>query len=181
MKRSFWIVLAWPCLAALLLAQPVFEPARPAMGELQSNIQSELETHGDRVMGQDAYRWSTRLETISGCRAELRVRATNSVGEKVVHDDSIRFSLGAIERYEIGRQKNWLALPCVGHEKCISTISTCTKTTKDGIVINCSNSGRKQEESFSLQFDGDAGAASRLERDFRRAVELCREAAPAGF
>lgn len=181
MNRSFWIAVALPCAAALLLAQPAREPDRPALRELESNIQSELESHGDRVMGHDAYRWSTRLETISGCRVELRVRATNSIGEKIVHEDSIRFSLGALERFEIGSQKNWLALPCVGHEKCISTVSICTKTTKDGIVVDCSSKSEKREESFSLQFDGDAGAASRLDRDFRRAVELCHEATPAGF
>jgi hypothetical protein len=181
MKRSFWIALALPSVAALLLAQPAREPDRPILQELQSDIQSELESHGDRVMGQEAYRWSTRLEGISDCRAELRVRATNRVGEKTVHEDSIRFSLGAIERYEIGWQKSWLALPCVGHEKCISTVSTCTKTTKDGIVVDCSSRSEKREESLSLQFDGDAAAASRLERDFRQAVELCHKAAPVGF
>lgn len=181
MKRSFWILAALPCVAALLLAQPLHDPDRPVLRELATNIQSELESHGDRVMGQDAYRWSTRLETISGCRAEIKVRATNRIGEKIVHDDSIRFSLGAIERFEIGRQKSWLALPCAGHEKCITTVSTCTKTTKDGIVVDCSSRSEKREDSLSLQFDGDAGAASRLEQDFREAVELCHEAAPVSF
>jgi hypothetical protein len=181
MSRSFWIAFALPCATALLLAQPLREPDRPAMRELESNIQSELESHGDRVMGHEGYRWSTRLETISGCRAELRVRATNSVGERTVHEDSIRFSLGAIERLEIGPEKNWLSLPCVGHEKCISTVSTCTKTTKDGIVVDCSSNGERREERFSLEFDGDAGAASRLDRDFRQAVKLCHEAAPVEF
>jgi hypothetical protein len=181
MNRPFLIAFALPCAAALLLAQPVREPSRPVLRELESSIQLELESHGDRVMGHDAYRWRTRLEAISDCRAELKVRATNSIGEQTVHEDSIRFSLGAIERFQIEPQKSWLALPCVGHQKCISTVSTCTKTTKSGIVVDCSTNGEKREESLALQFDGDAGAASRLERDFRRAVELCREAAPAGF
>ena len=181
MNRSCRVALLLPCLAALLLARPMREPARPALNDLESDIQAELESHGERVMGKEAYRWSTRLEKISDCRAELKVRVTSNLGDTVVRTDSVQFSLGALQTYGLELQKNWLVLPCAGHEKCISSISTCTKTTKGGIVVDCTTVSQKREESFSLQLDGDSAASSRLERAFRQAVNSCHEPTTVSF
>jgi hypothetical protein len=115
MNRAAWITFALPCLATLLLAQPVQEASRPTLRELESVIQAELEGHGDRVMGKDAYHWSTRLERFDNCRAQLTVTVTSTLRELIVRIDHVSFSLGAIERLEIEPQKNWLALPCAEH------------------------------------------------------------------
>jgi hypothetical protein len=39
-----------------------------------SAIESELEGHGERVMGKEMIHWSTRLEKVEDCRAEFTVR-----------------------------------------------------------------------------------------------------------
>jgi hypothetical protein len=177
MSRSYWISFVVPCLATLVLAQPV----RPTLRELEFNIQAELEAHGERVLGQEAYRWSTRLENISNCRAELTVQVTSNVGGNTVRTDRVRFSLGALEPYGI-MEKNWLELPCAGREECIfSSSSTCTKKTTEGVAIDCTTVSRKREDSFVLQLDGDAAASSRLEHGFRQAIELCHDPAAVTF
>jgi hypothetical protein len=181
MSRSCWIALVMPCFAALLLAQAAQAQARPPIEELESQIRAELESHGERVLGKEAYHWSTRLETISECRAEFTVRVVNNVGEPVTRTDRVRFSLGALEPYEIEQQNNWLVLGCAGHEKCISSVSTCTKKTREGIVVDCTSAGEKREDSFTLQLDGDEGASSRLERAFRQAAKSCHEPAAVTF
>jgi len=181
MSRSCWIALAMPCFAALLLALPAQDPARSASEELESKIRTELESHGERVLGKEAYHWSTRLDAISGCRAEFTVRVVNNLGEPVTRTDRVRFSLGALEPHDIDRQNNWLVLGCARHEKCISSVSTCTKKTREGIVVDCTSAGEKREDSFTLQLDGDEGASLRLERAFRQAADACHEPAAVTF
>ena len=178
MNRFYRIIFVALCLTVRLFAQA---PARPAMHELESNIQAELESHGERVLGQEAYRWSTRLERISDCRAEFTVRETSNVGGTTVRTNSVRFSLGALETYGIILQKNGLELPCAGREKCILSSSTCTTKSTDGVVSDCTTVNRKREDSFLLQLDGDAAASSRLERVIRHAIGLCHEPAAVRF
>lgn len=181
MNRFRWIAVALPLFATLLLAQPAPEPDRPGLRELEYSIQAELQNHGERVMGKEMLRWSTRLERISNCRAEFTVRVTSNYGEPTVHSEKVSFSLGAIGRFEIAEDKNWLQLPCAGNEKCVSSFSACSKRTKEGIVVDCSASSQKRQEVFTLQFDGDAAASARLKQYFSRAIEVCHEGAPSGF
>ena len=182
MSRFYsFIIFLVMCLSARLFSQTAQERVRPTMHDLESKIQTELETHGERVLGEGAYRWSTRLDKISDCRAEFTVRITNAVGGTTVRTDNVRFSLGALETYGITSKKNGLELPCAGHEECIVTFSTCIKTTEDGITIDCTNTSRKREDSFLLQMDGDAAAFSRLEQTLRQAIGRCHEPADVRF
>jgi hypothetical protein len=182
MKRSFWLAFALPSLAAMLLAQPAWETSpRASIDEAASTIRVELERHGDRVLGHETYRWSTRLEKFADCRVEFSVRVTSNFGEPSVRVESVNFSLGALEPYGIAVQKKGLELPCAGKEKCIFSISTCSKKSKEGIVTDCATASQRREEYFALQFDGDAAAASRLERAFREAANHCREPQSVNF
>jgi hypothetical protein len=175
MKRSFLLTIGLVPLTALLFAQPAEESSpRASFNELAATIQKELASHGERVLGQETYRWSTRLEKMEDCRVELSVRVTNHFGDATARTESVNFSLGALEPYRIELKKSWLELPCAGREKCIYSTSTCSRKSKDGIVTDCASASPKRIESFSLEFDGDAASASRLEQAFHQAVDLCR-------
>ncbi len=153
------------------------------MENLTAAIQAELDNHGDRVVDHGLFGWSTRLNKIEMCRAELSVRVTNTNNkdETSVRTETVNFSLGAIEPYEFQLEKNYLELPCARHEKCVSSSATCISTTKGGIVIDCATQSRKRTESLLLEFDGDVAAAARLEQDFRQAVDFCHELEPVTF
>jgi hypothetical protein len=182
MKRSFLLAVALPYFAALLLAQTAGEAQpRVSLDKLAATIQTELDAHGERVLGHDVYHWSTRLEKIADCRAELSVRVASNVGEITVRTETVNFSLGALEPYSIGLQKNWLELPCAGGQKCIFSTTTCSRTTKDGMVIDCTTASQKKVDAFALQLDGDVAASSRLERAFRQAIDICRQPIPVTF
>lgn len=175
MKRSVFTAFLLPFLASLGIAQPPPASRSVVLRDLAGTIQTELESHGERMLGQETYRWSTRLDRIANCRAELSVRVVSNLGESTVRTESVNFSLGAVEPYNIVLKKNWLELPCVSGQKCIFSTSTCSRKSKDAIVTDCTTASQKRVESFSLQLDGDADAATRLEQAFRQAVALCRE------
>jgi hypothetical protein len=176
MKRLILLVLVLPSLAALLLAQPAQDaPPRAELQELEATIQTELQSHGDRVLGAEVYRCSTRLEKVAACRVEFSVRVVSALGDTTVRTETLNFSLGALEPYSIALTKNHLELPCAGGEKCVFSTNTCSKTTKDGVVTGCGTASEKHVDTFSLPLDGDAAAASRLERTFRQAIILCHQ------
>ena len=182
MKRFLLVAIALPFCAALLLAQSVRDAQpRPLINELAGTIQTELEGHGERVLGQEIYHWSTRLEKIAGCRAKLLVRVTSNLAETTVRTETVNFSMGALQPYGIDLKKNRLELPCADGQKCITSTSTCSRKTKDGMVLDCTTANQKKVDSFTLELDGDAVAALRLERAFRRAVDACREPIPVTF
>ncbi len=169
-------------LTAPLPAQPAPEASSsPSIETLTVAIQTEFESHGDRVLSNGLYGWSTRLNKIEACRAEFSVRVTNTTGETSIHTETVSFSLGAIEPYGIALQKNQLALPCIGKSKCIFSTSTCSTKSKDGIVIDCATPSQKRVDSIALELDGDVAAAARLERAFHQAVDLCRTPKPVTF
>ena len=178
MKLSLRTAFALLCLVACCMGRerPIGE-----INDLTSVIQSELEAHGKRVLGDDRYSWTTRLEQIVDCRAEFTVRVVDNASEPVVHTNAVTFSLGAINPFDIGPQKSWLELPCLNHETCVATFATCRKTSREGLVTDCATASQPRTPSFSLQLDGDRAAAARLERALQRAVELCRAPAEAGF
>ncbi len=174
MKRSYLLGLGLPFLTALLLALPADEAgSRASLMKFAATIQMELESHGERVLGQETYHWSTRLEKLEDCRAEFSVRVTNNFGDASARTEAVNFSLGALDPYGIDLQKKWLELPCAGREKCVYSTSTC-KTTKGGVVTDCASASPQRVESFKLEFDGDPGSASRLEEAFHHAIDLCR-------
>jgi len=176
MYRNLLLVFVLLCLSALALAQPSFEAiSRPSLERLTATIQAELQSHGERVLGHGAYRWSTRLGKIENCHAEFTVRVDNNVGEASIRTETVEFSMGALEPYAMDLQKGWLELPCANKEKCIFSTSTCASKSKDGIVIDCGTASHKRVDSFRLEYDGDAASASRLQRAFRQAIDLCRE------
>ena len=73
------------------------------------------------------------------------------------------------------QQKHWLQLPCADGQSCVFSTSTCTRRSKDGIVIDCTTPSQKRVDAFSLQLDGDAESAQRLQQALREAVSACRE------
>ena len=161
-------------LTALLFAQPAEEAGSRSFAQLASAIQTELEGHGDRVLGQDAYHWSTRLEKMEDCRAEFSVRVVSNFGDATTRTETLLFSLGALDPYGIELQKSYLVLPCKVNENCVYSTSRCSTKNKDGIVTDCTSASPKRLPSFRLEFDGDAASASRLEQAVREAVDVCR-------
>lgn len=176
MKRFLLAGVVAFFLAAVLLAQSVPEKNRGASAQdVAATIQSELEVHGERMLGQETYRWSTRLEKFSACRLEFSVRVVSNFGDVTVRTETVNFSLGAIDLYGIALKKNRIELPCSGAEHCVFSTSTCSKKTKEGIMTDCATASQQRVDAFTLQLDGDDAAASRLEQAFRKATNLCRE------
>jgi len=176
MKRSLIISIVLISLAGLSLAQtPEESSSRASLKTVADSIQTELESHGERIMGKDIYHWSTRLVNVEGCRAEFSVRLTNNLNDPTVHIESVKFSLGALDPYGIEMQKHWLQLPCAESDPCIVSTVTCSQTSADGIVTDCTTASQKRIDAFSVQFDGDPASAQRLLLAFRRAAETCRQ------
>jgi hypothetical protein len=174
----------------MLLGFPASMVAKPAqdanssrsMDALTTAIQSELDAHGERMLGKAAYGWSTRLNKIEDCRAEFLVRVTSNLAADLsVQTENVKFSFGAINPYGIVLDKNRVELPCARKDNCILSLTTCTTKTKAGIVTDCSTASQKRVDSFTLELDGDVAAASRLEQAVRQAVELCHVPQPVTF
>jgi hypothetical protein len=177
MKRSLSIAIGLLSLTGLLLAQPP-EPAdsHASVRTVASAIETELEGHGERIMGKEMLHWSTRLEKVEDCRAEFTVRMSNNIGDSTVHVETVSFSLGALDPDGIEmQQKHWLQLPCFDGQPCIFSTSTCKQKSANGIVTDCGTANQKRVDAFSLQFDGDANSAQRMQAAFREAVESCRQ------
>jgi len=177
MKPLLCIAVVLTLFSGLCLASPAEEGAsQPALVAAAESIRSELAVHGERVLGKDVYHWSTRLERIDGCRAEFSVRLANNIGGATVNLESINFSLSALEPDAIEMEQNhWLKLPCQSRDKCILSTSTCTRTSKDGIVIDCTTPSQKRADYFPMQLDGDLQSAQRLQQALREAVIACRQ------
>jgi hypothetical protein len=176
MKRTLLIAIALMTLTALSLARPMQEETpRPALKTVASAIQTELESHGERVLGKELYHWSTRLEKLEDCRAEFSVRLTSNLADSTVRVETVDFSLGALDPAGIEIQKHWLQLPCATLANCVFSTSTCSRKYQDGIVIDCATASQKRVSSFALQLDDDNDSAQRLQQSFRQAVEACRE------
>lgn len=160
----------------LCLAQPVEDATpRASVKTVASAIESELQGHGERVMGKEMIHWSTRLEKVEDCRAEFTVRTVSNFAESTVRVETVSFSLGALEPYGIQMQKHWLQLPCADQNQCIFSTSTCSQKSASGIVTDCGTASQKRVDTFALQVDGDAESAQRLETAFRAAVDSCRQ------
>jgi hypothetical protein len=176
MKHSLLIAIGLISLAGLSLAQPAeVATSRASLKTVAQAIQTELEGHGERIMGKDAYHWSTRLEKVEDCRAEFTVRITNNLADPTVHVESVSFSLGALDPYGIQMQKHWLQLPCAEREQCIFSTSTCSRKSANGVETDCTTASQNRVDAFALQFDGDADSAQRLQMAFRQAAESCRQ------
>jgi hypothetical protein len=176
MNRALMVATVLISLSGLSLAQSLEETsARASLKTVVESIQTELEGHGERIMGKDLYHWTTRLEKFEGCRADFTVRIANNMADPIVHVESIHLSLGAIDPYGIEiEQKHWLQLPCAGGDPCIASSTTCSQK-RDGIVTDCTMASQKQYAAFALQLDGDAASAQRLQQAFLQAAEACRQ------
>jgi hypothetical protein len=183
MKRLFCCASALLALAGLSLASPVKNTAHaPSLPAAEASIRTELERHGDRILGKELYHWSTRLEKIEDCRAEFSVRIANHLRQSTVAIQSVNFSLGALDGYGIEMQQNhWLQLPCLHRESCVSSIATCTQTSEEGIITDCSTPSQGRAEAFSLQLDGDPEAAQRLQEALRQVVDACQQPRTVAF
>jgi hypothetical protein len=176
MKRPLLIAAVLMFLAGLSLARPV-EQATPgdSLKAVAATIRTELEGHGERILGKEIYHWSTRLEKIEDCRAEFSVRLTRNAADSTVDLEIVNFSLGALDPDGIGMQKHYLQLPCASGELCVFSTSTCSRRSPDGIIIDCTTASQKRVDAFALQFDGDADSAQRLQEAFRQAAAACRQ------
>ena len=182
MKRLLLIAAVLLSLTGLSMAQPVEEgTSNASLVTVAGTIQAELEGHGERVLGKEIYRWSTRLEKMEDCRAEFSVRLTDNLAASTVHVETVSLSLGALNPYGIEFQKHWLQLPCAERENCVFSTTTCTQKSANGIVTDCTTPSQKQANAFALEFDGDAGSAQRLLQAFRQAALTCRQPARVTF
>jgi hypothetical protein len=175
MKPSILIAILLTC-TGLCLAQPVESAHRASVKTVAAAIGSELESHGERVMGKEMIHWSTRLEKVEDCRAEFTVRTTSRLGDSTVRVESVSFSLGALDPYGIEmQQKHWLQLPCTDQRQCVFSTTTCSQKSAGGIVTDCGTANQKRVDTFALQLEGDADSAQRLEAAFRQAIESCQQ------
>lgn len=170
-------ILGWALpvlLAAVFSTGAAAQSTGDEIRTLESNIQSGLEKHGERTIGQNILHWKTRLESLSQCSAVLSVREETMMGDRIVRQQQVSISLSRVTWISLDERKHWITVPCQSPERCVTTASTCTKTTKEGITVDCSSPGVKQEGEFRLQWDGAEEAGRLMERDLRRAVQLCR-------
>lgn len=176
MKHSLPIAIVLISLSGLSLARSAEEtPSRASIKMAAAAIETELEGHGERVMGKELYHWNTRLEKIEDCRAELSIHLTTITANSTIHVETVNFSLGALDPYDIQIQEHYLQLPCAAGEPCIFSTSTCSRKSPDGIVIDCTTANQKRVDVFAVQFDGDADSGQRLQLAFRQAAEACRQ------
>jgi len=182
-KALLCIAVVLALLSGLSLASPVEGTAhQPLLITAAASIRTELEVHGERVLGKDLYHWSTRLERIEDCRAEFSVRLANNMGAATLSIESVNFSLGALNPYGIEiQQKHGLKVPCRGGESCVFSTSTCTRASKDGTVIDCTTPNQKRVDFFSIQLDSDEESAQRLQLALREAVSACRQPSSVTF
>jgi hypothetical protein len=183
MKRLFSIAAISIVLGGVCMANPVQTSAPvPSFTALTASIRTELETHGERVLGNDLYHWSTRLAKIEGCRAEFSVRLTNNLSESTVTVETVNFSLGALDPIATAiEQKHWVQLSCRNRESCVTSISVCSRRSKDGIIIDCTTPSEKRTNAFSLQLDSDAAAGERLKQDLLQAIDACSQPSRVSF
>lgn len=177
MRRLIHLAIVLSTLSAGLLAQPVEQSAKDAaLVSVASTIQVELESHGDRVHGKELYHWSTRLEKAEGCHIEFSERLTDNYAEPTVRVKDVSFSLGALDPKAVAMQNHFLQLACDDdNQDCIFSTSTCTHTSAQGIVTDCSSPNQSYADGFALQVDGDEASSERLEQAFRKAVLACQQ------
>jgi len=181
-------ILLLPLLALLLAAVPAPAQSTNAaevrgaeLKRLAAEIGAELKDHGERTMGREMVHWSTRLQYFDDCHASVSVRTDSKYASPTIRIENVTFLLGALDPLNIDLQKKWMSLSCKGAEKCITSSSTCSTRSKEGIVTDCSTSGANLTETYALHYDGDAASAERLKRAFQRAIEVCRQPIPVHF
>jgi len=175
MSYALRIAVAVIAIAGILPAQsqqPAF--SQTSLHNATGTIQSELEGHGERVLGRNAYRWQTRLEKQDGCRVEFSVRTQSNLSSSTVNVERVQFSLGALDPYSIEFDRHRLQMNCM-RTKCIFSTTTCTRTSAGGVVVDCTTPNQKRADGFALQVDGDAASVERLQQAFRQAVLNCRQ------
>lgn len=140
---------------------------------LEASIQKLLSVHGSRVMGRGVYTWTTQMDQLDQCRAVFSEQETVALGDRIVKRHAVNITLSRVTWVSIDAGGKWIEIPCLSSEDCVTTFTRCTKTTKDGITVDCTSPSGKRGQSFHLQWDGDEAAGKQLEHDLRQAVELC--------
>jgi len=176
MKHSILIAVVILSFSGLSLAQRVEEaPGHASVKNAVLEIETELDGHGERTMGKDTLHWSTRLEKVEDCRAELTVRTSLNLGDPTERVETVSFSLGALDPYAIGMEKHWLQLPCFDRNPCFFSTTTCSQKSANGVVTDCGTASQKRVDTLALEFDGDADSAQRLQAAFHQVVESCQQ------
>jgi hypothetical protein len=173
-------VVLLPFLAVLLgMAGP--EGTRARLGQLETAMAAELEAHGQRTMGQDGMRWKTRLESFYDCRAQFTVHTSTHMTDTVDKLETLYVGLSGLEPAVMQADRRELDMPCSSQFQCVTVATRCTKTTKDGIAVDCTSLAEKRKDALVLEYDGDPAAAQRIFRLMSQAVEACRQPVSVAF
>ncbi len=167
-------VMLLPCMA-VLLGVAGQEAPRARLGQLETAMAAELEAHGQRTMGQEGMRWSSRLESFYDCRAQFTIHTTTHVIDTVDKLETLRVALSALEPAVMQSDQHALQMPCRGQFQCVTVATRCTKTTKDGVVVDCTSLAERRQDALVVQYDGDPAAAQRMIRLMSQAVDVCRQ------
>jgi len=167
-------VVLLPCMA-MLLAVAGQESPRARLGQVESAMAAELEAHGQRTMRAGGMHWNSRLEGINDCRAQFSVHSTAHIVDTVDKLETMQVAVSALEPAVMQADQHALQMPCGGQFQCVTVATRCTKTTKDGIMVDCTSMAEKRKDVLVLQYDGDAEAAQRMIRLMSQAVEACRQ------
>jgi len=142
-------------------------------------ISNLLEGQGDRDMGRGTIHWTTRVGEANGCILQLQVHITMKLRETWEKDETIRFPLGALDKFSITADARSLAIECRDHEKCVQYVTRCERLGNNGTQVDCSESHRQTMAYLYINAGEDNGAA--LLRSFELAISECRTPKLAGF
>jgi hypothetical protein len=183
MLRRLAIFLVLPLLYSAAMAAPVQEARSSSMQNASATLRTELAAHGERIIGKEMmYRWRTQLERLEDCHAEFSVHVTAKISDSTEKIETVQFLLASVDDNGIEMQKDhWLQIPCRGPVECVFSSATCTSRSGNGVVMDCGSSSTRRLGYFSLQMDGDAESAQRMQQALRQAVQACRQTSQVSF
>ena len=142
-------------------------------------IATLLDGQGDREMGSGIIHWTTRVAEANGCILQLHVHTTMKLRDKWDKQETIRFPIGALDRFSISADARSLSIQCREHEKCVQYTTQCERMGDNGTLVDCSESHRQSLAYLYINADQDNGAA--LLQSFEKAIKQCRAPQLAGF
>jgi hypothetical protein len=130
-------------------------------------------------MGNGVIHWTTRVGEANGCILQLQVHTTMKLRDKWEKEESIRFPIGALEKFSLTSDAHSLSVECREREKCVQYSVKCERLGENGTVVDCSESHRQSMAYLYINAGQDNGAA--LLQSFERAISQCRSPQFAGF
>jgi hypothetical protein len=142
-------------------------------------IATLLEGQGDREMGSGVIHWSTRVGEANGCILQLQVHTTMKLRDTWEKQETIRFPIGALDKFSITADARSLSIECRDREKCVQYATRCQRTGDNGTMIDCSESHRQNLAYLYINAGQDNGVS--LMNSFEKAIAQCRAPQLAGF